>query len=130
MSLTPIQLQRLQRVMESLKRIVADGGTPASQEISTTAHRRRSGKELAAFRKALAAERRRGTPVSELAQRHGVSPSYIYQLPLVSGPTSKARKVAKDVRDRPARRSRKKTRTSSAPRDVSQPAPAVPEAVT
>ena len=41
---------------------------------------RRSGKELVAFRKMLKAERKKGTPVVELAKTHGVSPAYIYQI--------------------------------------------------
>lgn len=41
---------------------------------------RRSGKELAAFRKMLKTERKRGTPVAELAKQHGISQAYIYQL--------------------------------------------------
>lgn len=41
---------------------------------------RRSGKELAAFRKMLKAERKAGVSVAEMAKKHGVSPSYIYQL--------------------------------------------------
>jgi DNA invertase Pin-like site-specific DNA recombinase len=42
--------------------------------------RRRTGKELAAFRKMLVAERKRGVPVAELAKKHGISAAYIYQL--------------------------------------------------
>lgn len=42
--------------------------------------RRRSGKELADFRKMLVAERKRGVPVADLAKKHGVSAAYIYQL--------------------------------------------------
>ncbi len=41
---------------------------------------RRSGKDLAAFRKMLKAERKAGVPVAKLAKKHGISPSYIYQL--------------------------------------------------
>ena len=41
---------------------------------------RRTGAELIAFRKMLVAERKRGTPVAELAKQHGVSAAYIYQL--------------------------------------------------
>lgn len=41
---------------------------------------RRTGKELAAFRKMLKAERKQGVPVADIAQKHGVSLSYIYQL--------------------------------------------------
>ena len=41
---------------------------------------RRSGKDLAAFRKMLKTERKKGTPVAELAKQHGISQAYIYQL--------------------------------------------------
>jgi hypothetical protein len=41
---------------------------------------RRSGKELAAFRKLLMSERKRGVSVAELAQKHGVTSAYIYML--------------------------------------------------
>lgn len=41
---------------------------------------RRSGKDLASFRKMLKAERKAGVPVADLAKKHGISPSYIYQL--------------------------------------------------
>ena len=54
----------------------------ASKSIKRTdqARTRRSGKELAEFRKLLKAERRRGVPVAELAKKHGISTAYIYQL--------------------------------------------------
>ena len=41
---------------------------------------RRTGKDLLAFRKMLKAERKRGVSVAELAEAHGVSTAYIYQL--------------------------------------------------
>ena len=41
---------------------------------------RRAGKDLVAFRKMLKAERKAGVPVADLARKHGVSASYIYQL--------------------------------------------------
>jgi hypothetical protein len=41
---------------------------------------RRSGKNLIAFRKMLKSERKAGVPVADLAKKHGVSASYIYQL--------------------------------------------------
>ncbi|MFZ3180986.1 MAG: hypothetical protein WA156_12435 [Methylocystis silviterrae] len=41
---------------------------------------RRKGKELAAFRKAVSAERKRGVPVVEIARKHGITPNYIYQI--------------------------------------------------
>jgi hypothetical protein len=41
---------------------------------------RRKGKELAAFRKAVLSERKRGIPVVEIARKHGITPNYIYQI--------------------------------------------------
>lgn len=41
---------------------------------------RRRGRDLAAFRKAIVAERKRGVPVVEIARKHGITPSYIYQM--------------------------------------------------
>lgn len=41
---------------------------------------RRSGKELVAFRKMLKSERKKGVPVAELAEKHGISTAYIYSL--------------------------------------------------
>ncbi|MDB5544113.1 MAG: hypothetical protein JWO64_1262 [Hyphomicrobiales bacterium] len=51
-----------------------------SQAASEGKRRRRTGKELADFRKMLIAERKRGVPVAELAEKHGISAAYIYQL--------------------------------------------------
>jgi len=41
---------------------------------------RRTGEELAAFRKMLMAERKRGVPAADLVEQHGVSMTYIYTL--------------------------------------------------
>jgi hypothetical protein len=41
---------------------------------------RRSGKELAQFRKMLKAERKKGVPVAKLARQHRISTAYIYSL--------------------------------------------------
>ena len=41
---------------------------------------RRTGKELAKFRKTLKVERRKGVTVAELARKHNVSTAYIYGL--------------------------------------------------
>ncbi|PWB83740.1 MAG: hypothetical protein C3F11_05055 [Methylocystaceae bacterium] len=54
--------------------------TSASRRSAGKTSSRRSGKELLAFRKALRAERKNGVPVAEIAKRHKVSKSYIYQL--------------------------------------------------
>ena len=54
---------------------------PAKTAAKTGAKRtRRSGKELAAFRKMLKVERKRGVAVTELAKQHGISTAYIYAL--------------------------------------------------
>jgi len=42
---------------------------------------RRTGAELARFRKMLKAERKKGVPVADLARKHGISSAYIYLLP-------------------------------------------------
>lgn len=60
-------------------RSVAKKGAKASKP-SDEKRRRRTGKELAEFRKMLVAERKRGVPVAELAKKHGISAAYIYQL--------------------------------------------------
>jgi len=51
-----------------------------AQDAPEMKRRRRTGKELVDFRKMLVAERKRGVPVAELAQKHGISAAYIYQL--------------------------------------------------
>jgi hypothetical protein len=51
---------------------------PAKQ--GETGRTRRSGKELAAFRKMLKAERKRGVSATDLAKEHGISKAYIYSL--------------------------------------------------
>ena len=88
MALSRRQVSQLQKIVETVQAILAADEKPGSQPskqktASRTAGKtsfRRSGKELAAFRKALRAERKSGVPVAEIAQRHKVSKSYIYQL--------------------------------------------------
>lgn len=41
---------------------------------------RRTGKELVRFRNAIKAEIKKGTPFVDIARKHGVSTSYIYQI--------------------------------------------------
>lgn len=53
---------------------------PLADRSRRSARTRRSGKELAAFRKMLKSERKAGVPVAQLAKKHGISASYIYQL--------------------------------------------------
>lgn len=89
MALSKRQVSQLQKIVETVQAILAaeekQGSQPSKQNTASRASAgktssRRSGKELAAFRKALRAERKSGVPVAEIAKRHKVSKSYIYQL--------------------------------------------------
>jgi hypothetical protein len=78
-------LVRLNSVVITLKKILAQNGNSANSVNDRTPKKgkrkiRRSGKELIAFRKMLIAERKMGVPVAKLAERHGITASYIYQL--------------------------------------------------
>src|SRR6476659_1137137 len=84
------QLSKLHRIIALAEQLIASSpppqrGRPAKANGSplkrATAKRlRRSGKELAQFRKMLKSERRKGVPVAELARRNGISTAYIYML--------------------------------------------------
>ena len=88
MSLTPREIKQLRSLVAIAQKILelaeaANGrsvrrGGPA--RVANQPKRRRSGKELLAFRKLLMSERKRGVPVAEIAKRHGISTAYIYQL--------------------------------------------------
>jgi len=89
MALSKRQVSQLQKIVETVQAILAaeakQGSQPSKQKAASRAPvgktgSRRSGKELAAFRKALRVERKSGVPVAEIAKRHKVSKSYIYQL--------------------------------------------------
>jgi hypothetical protein len=89
MALTKRQVSQLQKIVETVQAILATeeklGSQPSKQKAAPRASAgktssRRSGKELAAFRKTLRSERKSGVPVAEIAERHKVSKSYIYQL--------------------------------------------------
>lgn len=79
------EVAELNRVITALQKIVAqvsksERGVTAKLGARRARRVRRSGKELVAFRKMLAAERKKGVPVAKLAKRHGISTAYIYQL--------------------------------------------------
>jgi hypothetical protein len=83
--LTANDLARLNRVVITLQKILAQNGNSANSVRGRTPKKakrkaRRSGKELVAFRKMLIAERKKGVPVARLAEQHGITASYIYQL--------------------------------------------------
>jgi hypothetical protein len=94
MSLTPREIKYLRTFVSIAQKLLAsvDGGSAnvaktskpgkaaRSNKPTDRTGTRRSGKELAEFRKLLKAERRRGVPVAELAKKHGISTAYIYQI--------------------------------------------------
>ncbi len=82
MNLTNQQIRKLEAIITAAQAILADAKTaPSSNGKATKAKRvRRSGKDLAAFRKMLIAERKKGVPVADLARKHSISSAYIYQL--------------------------------------------------
>ncbi len=52
----------------------------ARHRAKPSTRKRRTGRELAEFRKMIQAERRKGTTAAVLAKKHGVSLNYIYQI--------------------------------------------------
>ena len=93
MALYANEILKLRRIIALAEKLIDESpkprrGRPASLNRQSNGLKRangkrvrRSGKELAQFRKMLKAERRRGVPAAELARKHGISPAYIYQLP-------------------------------------------------
>lgn len=88
MALTKKEVNRLRRIIALAETMIAESekprlGRPPLNKVKRTGQGkriRRSGKELLAFRKRLMADRRRGVPVTELAEKHGISTAYIYSL--------------------------------------------------
>ena len=84
MSLSARELSQLKKIVALAQALIdKDEAAPAKEkaaEKGVTSLTRRSGKELAAFRKMLKAERKRGVSVADLAKEHGVSKVYIYTL--------------------------------------------------
>lgn len=84
MSLSTRELSQLKKIVALAQDLIdkaevapADGKAPKK---AMSGRIRRSGKELAAFRKMLKAERKRGVSAPDLAKEHGISTAYIYQL--------------------------------------------------
>jgi hypothetical protein len=83
MSLTAKEVAELRKLVARAKELIAKA---EGQSVKSTARRstsvrvRRSGKDLVTFRRMLKAERKAGVPVGELAKKHCVTPSYIYQM--------------------------------------------------
>jgi hypothetical protein len=79
MSLTTKEIAQLRKIISLAESLLANAGKTSAGKSGVNA-RRRSGKELEAFRKMLKQERKSGASVSALAKKHGVTPSYIYQI--------------------------------------------------
>jgi DNA invertase Pin-like site-specific DNA recombinase len=86
MSLTMKEVAELKKIVARANALIAkaaDGKEPKSKPSArrtVSSGRRRTGKELEAFRKMLKAERKAGVPVAQLARKHGITPAYIYQM--------------------------------------------------
>ena len=81
MSLSQREMKQLEKIVALATNLLNEASKSNTGVSKAPAKRtRRSGKELVAFRKMLKAERKKGTPVVELAKTHGVSSAYIYQI--------------------------------------------------
>ncbi len=88
MALTSKELKELETLLRRAQELIGKATDPDEVKSSAkpSARRmartriRRSGKDLIAFRKAIRAERKAGVPVAKIAEKHGISPAYIYQL--------------------------------------------------
>jgi hypothetical protein len=83
--MTPSEAAQLKKIISIAQTLLAKGsggrgGNGQKNGGEGQTRIRRAGKELVAFRKMLKAERKAGVPVADLARKHGVSASYIYQL--------------------------------------------------
>ena len=84
-TLTVQQVSKLNRIIKLAENLIAKRAEPAGRGSKpklamARTRKRRTGKELAQFRKMLKAERKEGIPVSEMARKHGISTAYIYLL--------------------------------------------------
>jgi hypothetical protein len=80
------ELAQLKKLVAIAEKLIANAEPPkrgrpkVGAKAPTNRRVRRSGKDLAAFRKMLKSERKKGVPVADLARDHGISAAYIYQL--------------------------------------------------
>ena len=84
MQLSKRQINQLTKIVAAAQQLLtearASGAKPNGRAKAESPMRRRRGKELTAFKKTIKAERKAGASVADLAQKFGVTPSYIYQL--------------------------------------------------
>jgi hypothetical protein len=80
MNLTKQQIRKLESIIAAAQAVLSEAKSAPAGKAAKGTRVRRSGKELATFRKMLVAERKKGVPVAELARKHNISSAYIYQL--------------------------------------------------
>ncbi len=85
MSLSPKEMADLKKIIQLADQLIKKAGQsektkPTARRAAAAPTSRRSGKELVAFRAKLKADRKAGVPVTKIAEKYGISPSYIYQL--------------------------------------------------
>lgn len=84
MQLSKKQVNRLIQIIETAQQMLVEAShetaAPSAKNTTRATGKRRVGKELAEFKKMIKAERKGGMAVAEIARKHGVTPSYIYQL--------------------------------------------------
>jgi hypothetical protein len=83
MPLTAKEVSELKKIVARAKTLIAkaEGNSEkATDRRSASVRVRRSGKDLVTFRRMLKAERKAGVPVAQIATKHGVTASYIYQI--------------------------------------------------
>ncbi len=84
MSLTNKEITELKKIVARANELIAKANgsemVRPSARRSASVRTRRTGKDLVAFRRMLKAERKAGVPVAQIAKKHGVTPSYIYQI--------------------------------------------------
>lgn len=75
------QIQDLRRIIELAQNIIESlGGSKSAGSRTRVRKRRRTSEEAREFRAMLKKERDRGVPVYDLAKKHKVTMSYIYQI--------------------------------------------------
>ncbi len=84
MSLSSKEVAQLKKIVRLAEELIKKAGKSERAKPSARRTRpvrtRRSGEALVAFREKLKAERKAGTPVAQIAKKHGVSPTYVYQV--------------------------------------------------
>ncbi len=84
MSLSSKEVARLKKIIRLAGELIKKAGKAEKAKPSARRTRptrvRRTGEALVAFREKLRAERKAGTPVTQIAKNYGVSPAYVYQV--------------------------------------------------